>query len=92
VKRSRADERDTSWEVDSPTVRAYFWLSPTSLDCIDIDDASVEAATAWAEEEARRRDAHLELAVLVADASGARGLIWIRDGGYGARRSSITAR
>ena len=86
MRLSRADERDTEWENARPTLRAYFWTHDrTSVDCVDIAEATVPDAVAWAESEARSRNAELDLAVVVSDADGLPGLIWLRGNGDSGR-------
>jgi hypothetical protein len=88
VRLTRVDERDTAWDTATPTLRAYFWTRDrSSVDCIEVAEATVPDGVAWAEGEARARNAELDLAVVAADADGLRGLIWLRGTGDSGRPS-----
>ncbi|WP_137767243.1 hypothetical protein [Curtobacterium sp. SGAir0471] len=76
------DERDTEWETATPRLRAFFWTNGRShLDCVEISGATIRDASTWARDEAERRGAKLQLAILSADEAGLPGLIWLTDGG-----------
>ena len=80
------DERDTEWEIHTPVVRAYFWTdNRSSLACVDVLDATVPVATAWAEDEAETRGADLDLAIRIADNRGLLGLVWLMGDGVARR-------
>lgn len=60
------DERDTSWEIDTPTFRAFFYRgSSNAVTAVDITDTDVLGAFRWVDQEASERVANYALALVV---------------------------
>ena len=76
----QVDERDSSWEIDSPRFRVYFFegRAPdygSRVDTYDVEDADVLQVVEWAQR--RAGDAHLYAVALVGERDGRRGLTWL---------------
>ena len=80
------DERTTSWEIEDPTVRVFFWTADdTRVDTVEVSGEHVQDVLEWARAESVTRSARIELAVVVRDESDALGLVWILGDGRGGR-------
>ena len=86
------DERDSSWEVDTPRFRVYVFDSRNATSCYDITGAEVLDVVRWAQE--RCNDDERYAVALVHDDRRSentreRGLIWLL--GYDANTSDHDA-
>ncbi|MFG2891195.1 hypothetical protein [Streptomyces sp. NPDC048248] len=69
------DPRDTTWEQDDATYRAYFWDKPAlASDEYEVTGADVEEVLAWARAMAEETDSTYTLYVCVTD-EGSPGLV-----------------
>ncbi|MBZ4018504.1 hypothetical protein CCS38_22740 [Streptomyces purpurogeneiscleroticus] len=69
------DPRDTTWEQDAATYRAYFWdRSANTSDDYEVTGADVEEVLAWARAKAEETNSAYTLYVRVTD-EGKPGLV-----------------